>query len=161
MDLNSSPRWEIGISAFFIVACALILWETRTIPAGTFEPLGSAPVPQATALLIMALSLVVGIRGVLKLRAAPPRPLTPADDTGARPLDAVIIAALTVVYVTILDARIINFAELTAGFLFIAIAVLIRFKPRGLLTAAVVAAITGWGAQYIFTRIFVVDLPGL
>ena len=159
MDLNSSPRWEVGIAAFFVIACGLILWETRAIPPGTFEPLGSAPVPQATALLIMLLSLTVGIRAFLRLRAAAPAS-TPAE-AGNRPLDAVIVAVLTVIYVALLDARVMDFAPLTAAFLFIVIAILIRFSPRGLAIAAVIAAIVGWGAQYIFTRIFVVDLPGL
>lgn len=161
MDLNSSPRWELGVATFFIVACLLILWETRTIPPGTFEPLGSAPVPQATAVLIIVLSLTVGLKALRRLRGRPASPSETATDLGDRPLNAVAVAALTVLYVALLDARAFDFAPLTALFLFLTIGFLIRLQPRGLVVAAAVAAIVGWGAQYVFTRVFVVDLPGL
>lgn len=162
MDLKSSPRWEIGIAIFFVIACVLILWETRTIPAGTFEPLGSAPVPQATAILIMLMSIAVGLRGWRKLGAGVPGP---AEDDAAedRPrwLDAFAIGALTVLYVLVLDARIADFAPLTAAYLFLSIALLTRLNLKALMSAVVVGVIVGWGAQYLFTRVFVVDLPGL
>lgn len=160
MDLKSSPRWEIGIAIFFIVGCALILWETRTIPPGTFEPLGSAPVPQVTAVLIMLLSLAVGINGWRKLGA---EGASADDDKGyrPRPLDAWAVAALTVVYVATLDSRVLDFAPLTAVYLFLSIALLSRLRLRSLAAAAVVAIVVGWGTQYLFTRVFVVDLPGL
>lgn len=162
MDLKSSPRWEIGVAIFFVVACALILWETRTIPPGTFEPLGSAPVPQATALLIILLSIAVGLRGWRKLGAAVPGPAE-AEAEGDRPrwLDAFAVGALTALYVVVLDARIADFAPLTAAYLFLAIALLTRLNIKAMMSAAVVAVIVGWGAQYLFTRVFVVDLPGL
>ncbi|MEM6849171.1 MAG: hypothetical protein AAF580_14060, partial [Pseudomonadota bacterium] len=64
-------------------------------------------------------------------------------------------------YVMLLDARVLDFAPLTAIFLFIVISLLARFKLSAMAGAAVVGVITGWGAQYAFTRIFVVDLPGL
>lgn len=159
MELEGFPRWEIGVATFFVAACALILYETRDIPPGTFEPLGSAPVPQATATLIMLLSLAVGLNGWRRLHAG--RGNAPAPDYQQRPLDAFAVAALTVVYVLVLDARLLDFAPLTALFLFIAIAMLARLRPRSLVGAAIVAAVTGWGTQYVFTRVFVVDLPGL
>ena len=160
MDLTSSPRWEVGVATFFVVACALILWETRTIPPGTFEPLGSAPVPQVTAVLIMLLSISVGLNGWRKLRAQGPSDGAVADE-GVRPLDAWLVGALTVVYVIVLDARVIDFAPLTAIYLFTSIALLTRARLKSLIPAAVVAIIIGWGTQYLFTRVFVVDLPGL
>lgn len=159
MDLKSSPRWEIGVATFFVVACALILWETRKIPPGTFEPLGSGPVPQATAVFILLLSLAVGLRGWRRLKTGDgePAPL----DWSPRPLDALAVGLLTIVYVAVLGARVLDFAELTALYLFLAIAILTRLRLRSLAAAAVVAVIVGWSSEYIFTRIFIVDLPGL
>lgn len=159
MDLQGSPRWELGVAAFFVIACAVVLWETRTIPPGTFEPLGSAPVPQATALFIMMLSIVVGVSALRRLRASGDQ--ARADDYEPRPLGALAVSVLAVGYVLVLDARVLDFAPLTAVFLFIVISLLARFKTAAMAGAAVVGVITGWGAQYIFTRVFVVDLPGL
>ena len=39
--------------------------------------------------------------------------------------------------------------------------VLARFNVAKLPVILVLAAITGFGCQYLFTRVFVVDLPGL
>lgn len=157
---TGSPRWEIGVGVFFILACLAVLWETRDIPPGSFEPLGSAPVPQATAILILLLSASVALNGWRRLRREGGEGAELPGYT-PRPLDAAAVGAMTVVYVYLLDLRAMNFAPLTAAFLFVVIGFLIRFRPRGLLAAAVVAVVTGWGAAYIFTRIFIVDLPGL
>lgn len=149
-------RWEIGVAAAFIAGCLAALWETRDIPPGTFEPLGSAPVPQAVALLIIALCLTVIVTAL--------RRPAEADDAPAyepRPLDAAVVAVFTIVYVAVMQARMLDFAPLTAVFLFANIAFLTRLRLRALPTAALVAVITGWGLQYVFTRVFVVDLPGL
>ena len=43
----------------------------------------------------------------------------------------------------------------------LSIALLSRLRLRSLAAAAVVAIVVGWGTQYLFTRVFVVDLPGL
>lgn len=159
MTPEGAPRWEIGVSLFLILACLAVLWETRDIRPGTFEPLGSAPVPQATALLIILLSVAVAIGGVRRLRGGDAGAAGP--DYVPRPLDAAIVAGMTIVYVALLDARAMDFAPLTALFLFAAIGFLIRFRRTGLIAAALVAVATGWGAAYVFTRVFIVDLPGL
>ncbi len=153
---NRLAHWEIGVAAAFIAGCLAALWETRDIPPGTFEPLGSAPVPQGVALLIIALCLMVIVTALR-------RPAEPAEDLGyaPRPLDAAVTAGLTVVYVAAMQARLMDFAPLTALFLFVTIAFLTRLRLRSLPTAALVGVITGWGLQYVFTRVFVVDLPGL
>jgi hypothetical protein len=64
-----------------------------------------------------------------------------------------------VVYVLLMQLRVAGFAVITAAFLFIAIAYLTRFAPRSLPVAALVGLIMGYGCQYIFTQVFVVDLP--
>ncbi|WMS43666.1 tripartite tricarboxylate transporter TctB family protein [Acuticoccus sp. MNP-M23] len=144
------------MAAAFIAGCLAVLWETRDIPPGTFEPLGSAPVPQGVAALIIALCLAV-------IAPALRRPAEVAPDPGytPRPLDAAMVAGLTIAYVAMMQARLLDFAPLTALFLFVTIAFLTRLRLRAMPTAALVAVVTGWGCQYVFTRVFVVDLPGL
>jgi hypothetical protein len=57
--------------------------------------------------------------------------------------------------------RVVDFAILTALFLLVKIGVLTRFERRLLPLIVVLALVVGFGCQYVFTRIFVVDLPGL
>ena len=45
-------------------------------------------------------------------------------------------------------------------FLFVTIALLLRFRRRSLPVIAAVSAIVGFGCQIVFTKVFIVDLPG-
>ena len=84
---------------------------------------------------------------------------TASEDNPPRRLDAAVIFAMTVVYVLLMQLRVAGFALITAVFLFFAIAFLTRFAPRSLPIAALTGLIMGFGCQYIFTQVFVVDLP--
>ena len=157
MHRPASPVVNLWLGAFLIAVCAASLWETRDIPPGTFEPLGSAPVPQAVALVVIVLVLVVMVRAWLQLRSGAPRP---ADDVKPRWGDAAAVAGLTVLYVLALHLRLGRFDVLSAIYLFITIALLVRFRRGSLPIIAGISALTGFGCQYVFTRVFVVDLPG-
>jgi hypothetical protein len=159
MPNGSSPRTDLALGLFLIVVCGAVLWEARTIPPGVFEPLGSAPIPQATAGLIILLALVVMGRALLALRRD--APAGPAEDLALRPLDAAAVIGLSVLYVLAMALRLLDFALLTALFLMVTIGALTRFERRLLPIIVVLALATGFGCQYVFTRIFVVDLPGL
>jgi hypothetical protein len=158
---SSTPRWELAVSLFIIGVCLVVLWETRDIPPGVFEPLGSAPVPQATATVILLLSAVVAAAAVRRMRTEARVSFESREGYKPRPVDAIVVALLAIVYVFALQERVMDFAPLTAIFLFAAIGFLSRFAVRSLAWGAAVAAVTGWGVQYVFTRVFVVDLPGL
>ena len=150
-------RFDIGVALVLIVIAAVALWQAADLPPGTFEPLGSARVPQMTAGLIILLSLWVIIRAMLRHDG-----ICDVEPAGAaRWRDAVVVAVLTVVYVAALHFRITTFAIITTVFLTGTVFVLVRFDSRKLPVILLVAAITGFGCQYLFTRIFVVDLPGL
>jgi Tripartite tricarboxylate transporter TctB family len=154
---GSNPRVDIGVCLFLIVICCAVLVEAAKLPPGSFEPLGSAPIPQATAGLIIFLCLLVVGRAALAMRRG--------ETTGAevpyppRRLDAAVLFGLTVLYVLLMAQRVAGFAPVTALFLFVAIAFLTRFAPRSLPIAALVGVVMGWGCQYVFTQVFIVDLP--
>ena len=154
---GSKPRVDIGVCLFLIVICCAVLVEAAKLPAGSFEPLGSAPIPQATAGLIIFLCLLVVGRAALAMsRGAASTAEAPHPP---RRLDAAVLFGLTVLYVLLMAQRVAGFAPITAVFLFVAIAFLTRFAPRSLPIAALIGVVMGWGCQYVFTRVFIVDLP--
>ncbi len=157
MNDGVDRRFDIGVALILIVIAAVAIWQAADLPPGTFEPLGSARVPQITAGVIILLALLVIIRAMLRddgVRDVPP-------PGAARWGDAAVVAGLTVLYVTALQFRITTFAIITTVFLTATIFVLARFNVAKLPVILIVAAITGFGCQYLFTRVFVVDLPGL
>jgi hypothetical protein len=158
MQDGSDRRVEIGVCALIIAICAAILWETRDIPPGAFEPLGSAPVPQVTAGIVIFLCLLVIGQGLRREHAD-----RMEDSSGIRPrwLDATAVLGMSALYVAALHLRLTTFAIMTTIFLTLAIGLLLRFRLRDMPIVLLVAAVTGFGCQYVFTRIFIVDLPGL
>lgn len=159
MPDGSDPRTDIGLGLLLVVVCGAVLWETRKIPPGTFEPLGSAPVPQATAGLIILLALVVMGRAWLALSRGTAARRAP--DPELRPRDAASVVGLTLLYILAMHYRLFDFAIVSSIFLFLTIGFLVRFRMRLLPFVVLVAVVTGYGCQYVFTRVFVVDLPGL
>jgi hypothetical protein len=61
----------------------------------------------------------------------------------------------------VLQSRLIDFAPATAAFLCLAIVLMGRRRLRDAPAIIGIAATIGWGCAYVFTRVFVVDLPGL
>ncbi|MEM7022642.1 MAG: tripartite tricarboxylate transporter TctB family protein [Pseudomonadota bacterium] len=157
MPDGSSPRTDIGVCLFLVVICAAVLVEEANLPPGSFEPLGSAPIPQATAGLIIFLCLVVMARAAIVLARG--TEVVSEDEVVPRNLDAAVIFGMTLVYVLLMALRVAGFALITSVFIFLAIAFLTRFAPRSLPVAAGVGVVMGYGCQYIFTQVFVVDLP--
>ena len=52
---------------FIIGVCIAVLVESWDLPPGTFEPLGSAPIPQAIAYVIIGLCLIILVRAFITL----------------------------------------------------------------------------------------------
>ncbi|MEZ5864238.1 MAG: tripartite tricarboxylate transporter TctB family protein [Geminicoccaceae bacterium] len=154
MQDRVDPRVEIGVALMVIVIAAIALFETRHIPPGTFEPLGSAPVPQATAGLIILMAVALIVRACLDRR-----PVSRPRREGL--FDAGAVLVLTLLYVIAMHYRLTTFAVMTSIYLVLTIGTLIRFQPRRMPLVLALAVVVGFGSQYIFTRVFVVDLPGL
>lgn len=154
--MNHARHFEIGVSALIIVICVVVIYESLDLPPGSFEPLGSAPVPQATAGLIILLCLIV-IASAIRRRSA--EPFDQEDTIPDEPVSALLLAAATILYVLVLHLRLVGFGPLTAFYLFIVISALERFQPKALFAAAIIGVLFGFGIQYLFTQIFVVDLP--
>lgn len=154
MNERIDPRLEIGVALMLILIASLALFGTRTIPPGKFEPLGSAPVPQAVATLILLLAIWVIVRACIDKRPV-------AAATANRYLDAGMAVVFTTLFVLGMHQRLASFAILTLVYLVATIGFLTRFERRQLPWIVGIAAAVGFGFQYLFTRVFVVDLPGL
>ena len=55
---------EIGVAALVILICAVVLVQANDLPPGTFEPLGSGPVPIYTSLIIILCCVIVIMRAI-------------------------------------------------------------------------------------------------
>lgn len=151
---------EIGVCSLIIIICALILWQAAKLPPGSFEPLGSAPVPQATAGIVIGCCLIVMVKAIIKIRRHHSLAHHVRDELiGRSPWNAIYILGGTLAYVALLQLGKLSFGVLTFAFLLLLILTLNRFRRHSLLPATITAALFGFGIEFLFTRVFVVDLP--
>ncbi len=154
--MQTRQKYEIAVSGLMILMCFVFLWESWDLPPGTFEPLGSGPVPQATAAIIILCCLITINTARLEAKKS-----SVAEGTG-EPLSigfAVLMALATLVFVIILHLRIMAFAWMAALFLTVTIWGLENFKKKKFLPAVITGLIVGFAVEYLFTQVFVVDLP--
>jgi len=151
---------EIGVSALIATVCVIVWISASKLPPGTFEPLGSGPVPKYTsAIVFLACLFVIGRAARRLARQGELSSVLRSELVGGRPVMAVFLFALSIGYVAILQTRTVPFAPLSAVYLLLLIWGMEGFALRKLLPAVATAVIAAFGAGYVFTRIFIVDLP--
>ena len=154
--MNLLQRFEVWVSLLVILICVIFLWESWDLPPGSFEPLGSGPVPQATAFVVIFCAGRV-ILNALKKSVQ----LSEHEETQEKPSirAGLIISSATVVYSLVLHLRLMPFAWMTTLFLIITIWGLEKFERKKFLPALITAIIIGFASEYLFTEVFIVDLP--
>ena len=160
-----------------IIFTAPIGWEATKCPPGEFDPLGSGAVPLAVSVIILILcALGLFRRGLLMAgqrkrsfvekqkhqQVSAPSDKVASDKTTVpkTPHLVVFIIATSVLYCLAFQLEIANFAVLTTIFLWAAIFMLSDFSRKHLFWSLVVALACSLMFFFVFTRIFVVDLPG-
>ena len=154
--MNLLQRFEVWVSLLVILICVIFLWESWDLPPGSFEPLGSGPVPQATAFVVIFCAGLV-ILNALKKSVQ----ISENEETQEKPSvqAGLIISSATVVYSLVLHLRLMPFAWMTTLFLIITIWGLEKFDRKKFLPALITAIIIGFASEYLFTEVFIVDLP--
>lgn len=133
-----------------VVICLGFIWESRDLRSSGFEPLGPGALPIGLSVLVLILSVVVW-------RTAPPEPVKTQSD-GKLWLPATLIA-LAILFTALLDFTSGGFALISFGFLVVTMTLLTGFNLRKLPMIFLIAGITAFGTEYIFTHILIVNLP--
>ena len=156
INMNLLQRFEVWVSLLVILICVIFLWESWDLPPGSFEPLGSGPVPQVTAFIVIFCAGLV-ILNALKKSVQ----LSENVETKEKPSirAGLIISSATVVYSLALNFRLMPFAWMTTLFLIITIWGLEKFDQKKFIAALITAIIIGFASEYLFTEVFIVDLP--
>ncbi len=158
--MDRQPIAEIGVCTLVIIICAVLWRQASYLPPGSFEPLGSGPVPQVTAAIVILCCLWIILRAVLQMRGGAGVFAEIRKEThGRSPYGAIVMLGASVTYVSVLHLRLLPFGIATFIFLALLIWSLENFRRRALLPAALTAALVGFGTEFLFTNVFVVDLP--
>jgi uncharacterized membrane protein len=107
--------------------------------------------------LIILLCLVVMVQALRRMARS--EAAAGEAEFPLRYLDAAGVVAVTLIYILGLALELTSFAILTTVFLTLTIGFLTRFRRRELMVALVLGLVMGFGCEYLFTQVFVVDLP--
>jgi putative tricarboxylic transport membrane protein len=145
---------EAFVSLVTIAIAAVFLWDVRRYPTSPFEPIGTGAVPAgvaAAALVLGGLMCVQAVRGLMVQRAADaPQELT------WRVLGAFL---LTILYTVVLASGWVRYGVATVAFFVLAV-LLLAERPKPLLPWTLgLAAMLGFGLDYLFRNIFVTNIP--
>ena len=141
------------LGCILIVLCGAVYWATLDLPPPTYEPLGPAAFPRILAVLIGVLAVPLILKPDRYERDAG------IDDVKPTPWMPVWLILGAVVFAIVMQSRTVSFAVTATVFLIYATAILTRFDRRGWLPTLIISPIIGFGLEYIFTSIFIIDLP--
>lgn len=168
--MDSSTRRQRQADLWLAVAMAVISvvvwWEASKLAPAPFDPLGPKSFPMwiAGALgLLSVVSILIILAGRALGRSETSLILGIGDDAptdyALRPGLAVASAILTVIYVAALTFTGVGFLWATIAYIGVLGWIMSDRTPRHNLTAAIIAAVAGGGITYLFTKIFILDLP--
>ena len=141
-------------TVFVIVAMlagVAAVWQSLSIPAPQFEPVGGARVPQVAAALTIVLGLAFLARSLATRSASAGRRVTP-DRRGYAFVALFAVAAVT------LASGVAGFALVGGAFL-VATQALYRTSRYRWLVPATFLFLAAVALELLFTRVFVIDLP--
>lgn len=155
---SRAKRGEIALAVALIVLSGIIWYGAAKLPPPYFDPIGSAAFPKAMAIVITGLSLIMVTQS---FRVSDERPVAEGAGEFPRPryLLAVAMYGLMIIYAAIMQEKLLGFAPSTMLFVITAGAILGRFRLRQLLVSIAISIVLGYGGEYVFTRVFFIDLP--
>jgi putative tricarboxylic transport membrane protein len=148
--------------AIWLVA-ALAYYGAAQLPPPLFDPLGSAAVPQAVAIILALLAAAILFRRWASVSrnpepAAKP-PGTAAVDPPLRLGIALAAVAVITAYVGVMALGWLGFREATAPFVLLLGGVLSRFRRGTMIVLVPLALAAAIGLAWIFSGPLYVDLP--
>jgi hypothetical protein len=163
MARRVSPNEDILLAVLLIAVAGVFYWGTLGLKPGTYEPLGSASAPRAicAGLAILAGIILAGaIRRILsrKKEGSPEKVTEPLSYT-RRPGLAIVFIAISIGYVGLMAFGLVGFAGATLIYLLLSGSALTRIDIKRIPTLIVIGVVLGFGCYYLFTQVFVVDLP--
>lgn len=169
---------DIILSSILIALSTAVFLTARTIPHRGYDLLGAAFLPKALALGIGVLSAGLLLKSVLLLlqarRTVPPIEQAETEREAKqqyaepgyrrRPGAGFGLIIITAAYIALLGSRLVSYAIATAAFIIVAASMMSIFeKPRNrlvrMLAVVGTALVLAYGLQYIFTEVFITDLP--
>ncbi len=169
---QSSSKADIILAVVLLASCGFVYWECLSLPESPYEPLGPAFVPKTLSFLIGIAAVWILFEGLQKLRvssssrdsSASDAEFTTAKNFVRHPFLAVTGILLTFAYIASMHVGLLGFRSATILFIMVLGGLLCKYEQKNirmthLCILLLTACIMGLGGYYLFTQVFVVNLP--
>lgn len=158
---NRQMGADLTLSALVAIGAAVLLYGAAFLPPPRFDPLGSAALPRALAILMLVFSAIISVRAVMRPKAiAEESEVVRNEEPDAlqSPMRGILIFVALIAYVAALDFARAPFVPATTAMMTVSGLVLHRAHWRtGLLFAGIGLGLS-LGLSYIFNHFLYVDL---
>lgn len=153
--------WDIVTGIALLGLSAVVLWQAERLPPPIFDPIGSAFLPRAVALVIAGLSLVMIAGALSAARAELAQDNGGGDAAGSRSAAGrgLAVVVMLAVYGVLLESGMVGFTAATALFVAATGTLLSRGNHRVMVASVVTGIVLAVACRYVFTQIFYIDLP--
>ncbi|MDZ5699680.1 tripartite tricarboxylate transporter TctB family protein [Chelativorans sp. M5D2P16] len=151
---------DLVLAGLVAIVAVVLLYGAASLPPPRFDPLGSAALPRALAVLMLIFSAIIAGRAVLHQKSSDDEDAAMPDEdvtSAASPLRGLLILVALVVYVGALDFAHVPFVPATTAMMTVSGLVLHRADLRtGLLFGAIGLGLA-LALGYVFTHFLYVD----
>lgn len=151
------PTSDLLLGALLAVFGAVMLTGTYSIQPPVFESFGAAPVPRASALILMGLAAILLASAAIRLRRSPGAAAFILGASAWRRTLAVL--AVLILHSVAIGPFGIGFVVATIPMLIAMFVILGGRAPRFLALATGLAITVTIALYLVFTRLFQIDLP--
>lgn len=160
--LLSVDTW---VTSLLLLVCMTFFVAARSLPEGSFDPLGPGAAPEMVAGVLAALCVIVLVRSFLRsVAGVTPKTDKPSDvlERRAEPTPRALASffGLLFLYILAFELRIAHFVVATSVFVFAATIALRGWHARTALISAVAGTAVSCLLFLVLTKFFVIRLPG-
>jgi putative tricarboxylic transport membrane protein len=146
--------WAVSAAAYYGAAL---------LPPPQFDPLGSAAIPKAIAVILAILAAIILGRRCLILRTAPAPAAKPVNEKDVpAPLRlgiALASIAIIIAYVGVMDIGLLGFREATVPFVILLGGAMSRFRRSTMMVLVPLSLAIAIGFAWLFSGALYIDLP--
>ena len=160
--LRSVDTW---VTSLLLLVCVTFFVSARSLPEGSFDPLGPGAAPEMVAGVLAVLCGIVLLRSFLRnVAGVTPDADRPSDvlERRAEPTPGALVFFFVLLFFYILsfEYRIAHFIVATSVFVFAATLALRGWHTRTALISAVAGTTVSCLLFLVLTKFFVIRLPG-
>ena len=159
----ASPRHaraDLSVGLGIALLSAIIFWDALRLPPPVYDPVGAGGVLKAIAAILFGMAVALAVSGLRRMHSGSRPVAGEGEADGRSPMAVLPLLALLLAYVAAMQWQVLRFQEATVILVLAYSGLMRRPTLRQCLVLVPIALIVGYGGFWLFSRVFLVRLPG-